>query len=138
MRSFSNFQKLGFSVKTRVFLIRWFYLTIRCALQSGRDVNPSTSGTTLWLGIAVKVSRTGEGLLLLRPYYFRISTVRPLVFNPIVTSAPMVLFSNLGVRYIRNPARFCRLDSCQNLGHWGGLIIIKALFPDFHRSPLGT
>ena len=57
---------------------------------------------------------------------------------PVPPSSPMVLFNNLGVRYIRNPARFCRLDSCQNLGHWGGLIIIKALFPDFHRSPLGT
>ena len=54
-------------------LIRWFYLSIRCALHP-------ESGTILWLGIAVRISRTGEGLLLLRPY-FRISTVRPLALK---------------------------------------------------------
>ena len=84
-------QVLGFFAYLVVLgLIRWFYLTIRCALQSGRDVNLSTSGATLWLGIAVKVSCTGEGLLLLRPYYFRISTVRPLAFKAdcYITLAP--------------------------------------------------
>ena len=82
-------------------LIQWFYLTIRCALQSGRDVNPSTSGATLWLGIAVKVSRTGEGLLLLRPYYFRISTVRPLAFKAdcYITLAPWAIRGRLAVPY---------------------------------------
>ena len=82
-------------------LIRWFYLTIRCALQSGHDVNPSTSGATLWLGIAVKVSRTGEGLLLLRPYYFRISTVRPLAFKAdcYITLAPWAIRGRLAVPY---------------------------------------
>ena len=63
-------------------LIRWFYLSIRCALHP-------ESGTILWLGITVRISRTGEGLLLLRPY-FRISTVRPLALKAdcYITLAP--------------------------------------------------
>ena len=62
--------------------LRWFYLAIKVCATSGIRHDSVT-----W--IAVRISGTGEGLLLLRPY-FRISTVRPLALKAdcYITLAP--------------------------------------------------
>ena len=90
-------QVLGFFAYLVVLgLIRWFYLTIRCALQSGRDANPSTPARNCRL-IAVRISRTWVGFLF-RPHFW-IATVRPLAFKAYcyITLAPWAIRGRLAV-----------------------------------------